>query len=476
IADSETPVDPKALYEIGDRVLAKVLNADVAKNRLALGLKASYFANADVSDSDEDEEMASVASSDEAEVETDASDNDDASDNASDNDDADSDDSAADSQSQDDDEEEEEQEAYESSDDEEESIEPALAVSGGFQWGDDVKASEKVPASATNGNSDSEAAADSSDESSDEEDDKKKKKSAKRSRMERIAQDVTAELSEQAPTRTTDFERLIVGSPNSSFVWLQFMAFYLGQSEVDQARAVAERALKTILPREEQEKMNVWVALLNLEHRFGSKETLDGVLKRAIQFMNPKHIYLQMAKIYERADQFAEAENMHKIAISKFSGSCKVWVLFGLFYLKHGKVAESRDLLARALQPLPKRKHIKAITQFGQMEFKHGEPERGRTVFEGVLGTYPKRVDLWSVYLDMETKVASTAAAAGSHDEHCWLPARKLFERVTSMKHSSKKMKFFFKKWLAFEKAHGSDASIEHVKQRALEYVNSLST
>ncbi|KAJ2100979.1 hypothetical protein GGI16_003566 [Coemansia sp. S142-1] len=37
------------------------------------------------------------------------------------------------------------------------------------------------------------------------------------------------------------------------------------------------------------------------------------------------------------------------------------------------------------------------------------------------------------------------------------------------MKHSSKKMKFFFKKWLAFEKAHGSDASVEHVKQRALD-------
>ncbi|KAJ2416503.1 rRNA biogenesis protein rrp5 [Coemansia sp. IMI 209128] len=464
IADSETPVDPKALYEVGDRVLAKVLNSDLAKNRLALGLKASYFVNAGDSDSDEDEEMESVASSDGAE---------DDDDNASDSD--------ANAQSEDGvsaDEDALSEDDAESSDDDEEPAKQALGVSGGFQWGDEAEANGRGTA-ATNGADSEGDAVVSSDESSDEEDnaqDGKKKKNAKRSRMERIAQDVTAELSEQAPTRATDFERLIVGSPNSSFVWLQFMAFYLGQSEVDQARAVAERALKTISPREEQEKMNVWVGLLNLEHRFGSKETLDSVLKRAIQFMNPKHTYLQMAKIYERADQFAEAENMHKIAISKFSGSCKVWVLFGLFYLKHGKVAESRDLLARALQPLPKRKHIKAITQFGQMEFKHGEPERGRTVFEGVLGTYPKRVDLWSVYLDMETKVASTAAAAGSQDEHCWQPARKLFERVTSMKHSSKKMKFFFKKWLAFEKAHGSDASTEHVKQRALEYVNSLSS
>ena len=38
------------------------------------------------------------------------------------------------------------------------------------------------------------------------------------------------------------------------------------------------------------------------------------------------------------------------------------------------------------------------------MEFKHGECERGRTIFEGVLTQYPKRIDLWSVYIDMEIK------------------------------------------------------------------------
>ncbi|KAJ1879857.1 rRNA biogenesis protein rrp5, partial [Kickxella alabastrina] len=58
----------------------------------------------------------------------------------------------------------------------------------------------------------------------------------------------------------------------------------------------------------------------------------------------------------------------------------------------------------------------------------------------------------------------------------CWDATRNLFARVTSMKHSSKKMKFFFKKWLAFEKTHGSDDTIEHVKEKALEYVNSLSS
>ncbi len=34
------------------------------------------------------------------------------------------------------------------------------------------------------------------------------------------------------------------------------------------------------------------------------------------------------------------------------------------------------------------------------MEFKEGDPERGRGVFEGILRNYPKRLDLWSIYLD----------------------------------------------------------------------------
>jgi hypothetical protein len=36
------------------------------------------------------------------------------------------------------------------------------------------------------------------------------------------------------------------------------------------------------------------------------------------------------------------------------------------------------------------------------MEYKLGEPERGRTIFEGIIDSHPKRLDLWSVYIDME--------------------------------------------------------------------------
>lgn len=44
------------------------------------------------------------------------------------------------------------------------------------------------------------------------------------------------------------------------------------------------------------------------------------------------------------------------------------------------------------------------ISKFAQMEFKYGEAERGKTMFENVLVNYPRRTDLWSVYIDMVVK------------------------------------------------------------------------
>ena len=51
-------------------------------------------------------------------------------------------------------------------------------------------------------------------------------------------------------------------------------------------------------------------------------------------------------------------------------------------------------------------------------EFRAGGAERGRAIFEGILRNYPKRLDLWSVYLDQAR--ARTALL-------CWDSRRGLF-------------------------------------------------
>ncbi len=53
---------------------------------------------------------------------------------------------------------------------------------------------------------------------------------------------------------------------------------------------------------------------------------------------------------------------------------------------------------------------VDVIVKFSQMEFKFGEVERGKTMFENVLSNYPKRTDIWSVYLDMMIKTGDVEA------------------------------------------------------------------
>ena len=54
-------------------------------------------------------------------------------------------------------------------------------------------------------------------------------------------------------------------------------------------------------PREEQEKLNVWVALLNLENLYGSEESLKKAFERALQFCEPMPVYQQLADIYAKS-------------------------------------------------------------------------------------------------------------------------------------------------------------------------------
>jgi len=44
---------------------------------------------------------------------------------------------------------------------------------------------------------------------------------------------------------------------------------------------------------------------------------------------------------------------------------------------------------------------VEMIRKFAQLEFRHGSVERGKTLFENMVTTYPRRTDIWSVYIDV---------------------------------------------------------------------------
>jgi rRNA biogenesis protein RRP5 len=76
------------------------------------------------------------------------------------------------------------------------------------------------------------------------------------------------------------------------------MAFQLDLGEVDKARELAERAIRTISIGQDTEKLNIWVGLLNLENTFGTDESLEDVFKRACQYNDPQEIHERLASIY----------------------------------------------------------------------------------------------------------------------------------------------------------------------------------
>lgn len=48
-------------------------------------------------------------------------------------------------------------------------------------------------------------------------------------------------LEKDIPRTADEFERLVRSSPNSSFVWIKYMAFMLSLADIEKARSIAER-------------------------------------------------------------------------------------------------------------------------------------------------------------------------------------------------------------------------------------------
>ncbi|XP_052176477.1 rRNA biogenesis protein RRP5 isoform X2 [Diospyros lotus] len=294
-------------------------------------------------------------------------------------------------------------------------------------------------------------------------DEKRKRKEKKKAKEERELEIRAAEerlLEKDIPRSADEFEKLVRNSPNSSFVWIKYMAFMLSLADVESARSIAERALKTINIREESEKLNIWVAYFNLENEYGNppEEAVCKLFQRALQYCDPKKLHLALLGMYDRTEQRKLADELLNKMTRKFKHSCKVWLRRFRWLLKQNQ-DEVQSIVKRAVLSLPRHKHIKFLSQAAILEFRCGVPDRGRSMFESMLREYPKRTDLWSIYLDQEIRLGDMDVI------------RALFERAISLSLPPKKIKFLFEKYLEYEKSLGDEERIESVKRKAREYV-----
>lgn len=432
--------DASKLFSEGDVVKAKILKIEVDKRRINFGMKASYF----VDDEDEnivdgsDEEMEDIVEGGAA-LDSDADINDDSDDTSN----YDSPDEMAESDDSDEDMIDEDAGPLSTT------TKPAPALpAGGFDWyGLSTESKDTSKRSASP--SDNETAA----------------PAPKRKRKPEIQIDQTGNLT-TTPQVAQDFDRLLGNKPESSSLWLQYIAHHLTLGDVDTARSIGERALKSIPMVNELEKLNIWVALLNLENAYGDDESQQAMLERACEVNDAQIIHERLSSIYVQSGKAEKADELFQIMLKKFGrNDPKLWINYATFFFDTAKEPEKgRALLPRALQTLPQFTHFDVTSKFAQLEFKspQGLPERGRTIFEGLISSFPKRVDLFNVLLDLET-------IQGDKEQ-----VRALFERIFAGKVKAKQARFFFKRWLEFEEKEGDEKSVDAVKLRAADWVKNL--
>ncbi|KAK6621934.1 hypothetical protein RUM44_001741 [Polyplax serrata] len=314
------------------------------------------------------------------------------------------------------------------------------------------------------------------DESSDDEDEvskKENKKARKLTESEKLEQYKTEEQRlrlieerlmdpDREPETIDDFDRAVLANPDSSALWLKYMAFHIQGTEIEQAKGVARRALKAISFREEQEKLNIWIALLNLENLYGSEEALQKTLSEALQYNEPYKIHIHMLNLYGKSNKLQDMEKLGNFMLKKYKDVENMWIEVGNAYFAVGKVESARLVLQRALTILSKKQHVPIVSKFAQMENKFGSAERAQTLYESILASFPKRVDIWSCYVDMLVKSKLIDLA------------RQVLERATSQSLRPRKMKTLFKKFLTFEEIHGTPENVEKVREAAVDYVQTV--
>ena len=442
-----------SMYTPGDVVKVVCLKKDEEKRNVGFGLKPSYFNDEDSdameSDSDSDVEMDEengLQSDDENFVAKLAAD---VGNESSSRESVESDDDSNEAESDDD--------AIENK---ETSHEP-METDVGFDWdGDQVKRE-------VSDDEESDDSLSSDDEGEQKSSHKSRRKQAQRrreeeeiSRREQALADGTADDNPETPA---DFERLLASSPNSSETWIRYMAFHLTLADVSAARKVAERAFERIEFREEREKLNVWCALLKLEQKYGTRGTFDEAVARACQHNNPKQVYLRVGEMLA-SDSVEQANEHFEKMCSKFRGKKQAWLAYMSFLLQNNRSSEALIVSKRAMKSLPKYKHLETMSRFAQLVYEYGSTEQARTLFDGLLNKYPKRLDLLNVYIDKEVKHGDWSHAR----ELC----RQVAEGLKGLKLSDKQMKSVFQKWFGLEEQYGDEESQEAVKDAARAYVD----
>lgn len=334
---------------------------------------------------------------------------------------------------------------------------------GLFSWRDLAVTSSGKPQRVKAGETDTEE---------DTEDDDEALPRASRLRKRKMEEAIDAyerSMEKATPTSPEEFQRLLLASPNSSYLWTQWMAFHLQLQEIERARLVAEKAISTISSREEEEQRNVWVAYMNLENLYGTGESLNAVFKRALpRQADPLVLHERLADIFESSRKPQQLLTLCRSMTSKWGQRPSTWERLGKVLIGQNKRDQLKRMLKEMGEHLRKPDVAMVIMRLAVFEYKQGTVEGGRALFEGLIAKMPKKSDVWLTFIDQEVALLSRKGSQASLGS-----VRHLLDRAACINFNPKVMQLIFTKYMNFEKSFGTSKEVEKVKELARQYVQS---
>jgi rRNA biogenesis protein RRP5 len=271
------------------------------------------------------------------------------------------------------------------------------------------------------------------------------------------------------PKSPDEFRKLLLATPNSSFLWTHFMAYHVSLQQIEEARQIAEQALRTIGVRESSELLNVWVAYMNLENAHGTAESLSSIFRRAVAGSDDTLIvHTKLADIFAASKKHQQLLALCRAMVSKFSEERGVWQRLGEVLIDQDKRDQLKRMIKDMREKLKKDDQALVVVHLAIYDYRRGAVEAARNLFEALLLQAPKKSDVWSAYIDQEIGLLSRRATDSSvaHTRH-------VFERCVTVPFPAKVMQQLLTRFLAFEQQHGSPDDVEKVKERARAYVES---
>lgn len=266
------------------------------------------------------------------------------------------------------------------------------------------------------------------------------------------------------PQSAEQFDRMLLGQPNSSKLWSQYIAFHMQSIEIEKARSIARKALDTISQTHTQERLNMWTVFLNLEHEFGTKDSYDELFQEALIRNNSLPIYLLSIENHVSKDELVEADSKWRKLKREHKNNLQAWIKVGKIYYENKRYDEARKLKDEGLKTITdKTMQIDLIVKFAIFEFTYGDSSQGETLFETIVQSDPKRVNVWSTYIDQLVKKNYISLA------------RRVLDRAVGNKIPFRKMRTLYKKYYQFEKQHGDAEKQAYVEKLAKEYAFSVS-